>query len=284
MAVEENVKENTPKAEGEAQGVKYISLTEEELERLIKAAGREGAKKGVEAYERRKEKDKEELADKVKNSAKTIIIHYRQLKKMKNTSVTGTDTVTDPTLKEILDGILEQVRKEEFNLTSTNKNRIVTGMLLNHVDVQLENYKKECRKSKIQDIQRRYRVVERMFLQAEPVRAEDVAEEEQIDKSTVYRTLEKAYDDLAVLFFGIEGVKSIEVNRKPKKSGKKTMRNADTRNPRKCEKGALDKRRAKWYSDKSPISYVSPLKKALFFFCEGRVGRQKCRPLKTPEL
>ena len=29
---------------------------------------------------------------------------------------------------------------------------------------------------------------------------------------------------------GIEGVKSIEVNRKPKKSGKKTMRNADTRN------------------------------------------------------
>ena len=48
MAVEEIVKENTPKAEGETQGVKYISLTEEELERLIKAAGREGAKKGVE--------------------------------------------------------------------------------------------------------------------------------------------------------------------------------------------------------------------------------------------
>ena len=112
MAVEEKVRENIPQAEGEAQGVRYISLTEEELDRLMKAAGREGAKKGVEAYERRKEKDKEELADKVKNSAKTIIIHYRQLKKMKNTSVTGTDTVTDPTLKEILDGILEQVRKE----------------------------------------------------------------------------------------------------------------------------------------------------------------------------
>lgn len=82
MAVEEIAKENMPQAEGEGQGVKYISLTEEELEKLIKAAGREGAKKGVEAYERRKEKDKEELADKVKNSAKTIIIHYRQLKKM----------------------------------------------------------------------------------------------------------------------------------------------------------------------------------------------------------
>ena len=62
------------------------------------------------------------------------------------------------------------------------------------------------------------------------MRAEDVAEEEQIDKSTVYRTLEKAYDDLAVLFFGIEGAKSIEVNRKIKKSGKKSYAK------RKCDK------------------------------------------------
>lgn len=60
--------------------------------------------------------------------------------------------------------------------------------------------------------------------------AENIGKTHSIDKSTVYRTLEKAYDDLAVLFFGIEGVKTIEVNRKPKKSGKKTMRNADTRN------------------------------------------------------
>ena len=50
MAVEEIAKENTPKAEGEAQGVKYISLTEEELERLIKAQGRLGPMKGLDAY------------------------------------------------------------------------------------------------------------------------------------------------------------------------------------------------------------------------------------------
>ena len=43
MAVEEKVRENIPQAEGEAQGVRYISLTEEELDRLMKAAGREGA-------------------------------------------------------------------------------------------------------------------------------------------------------------------------------------------------------------------------------------------------
>lgn len=203
---------------------KFVTISEEELERLVKNAGREGAKKGVEAYEERQEKEREALADKVKNSAKSIIIHYRQLKRMKNTSVYNTDTVTDPTLKEIMDGILDRVRKEEFDLTSTNKNRIITGMLMNHVDVQLENYRKECRKARIPEVQRRYRVVEMMFLREDPLRAEDVAELEDIDKSTVYRTLEKAYDDLSVLFFGIEGVKSIEVSRNARKSKKKSTR------------------------------------------------------------
>ena len=220
--------EITAVAEEQIEEVKeekrYVVISAEDLDDLIKAAGKEGAKKGVEAYERRKEKEREEFADKVKNSAKTIIIHYRQLKKMKNTSVTDADTVTDPTLKEILDGILDRVRKEEFNLTSTNKNRIVTGMLMNHVDVQLENYKRECRKSKIQDIQRRYRVVEMIYLRENPMDLEEVAEQEQIDKSTVYRTLEKAYDDLSVLFFGIEGVKSIETRRSARNTKKKDMR------------------------------------------------------------
>lgn len=203
---------------------KFVVISAEDLDNLIKSAGKEGAKKGVEAYERRKVKEREELANKVKNSAKTIIIHYRQLKRMKSTSVTGTDTVTDPTLKEILDGILDRVRRDEFNLTSTNRNRIVTGMLMNHVDVQLENYKRECRKSKVQDIQRRYRIVEMIYLRETPLAIEKVAEQEQIDKSTVYRTLEKAYDDLAVLFFGIEGVKSIETRRSTRNSKKKNTR------------------------------------------------------------
>lgn len=211
-------------AENQKEEKRFVVISAEELEDLIKTAGKEGAKKGVEAYERRKEKEREEFADKVKNSAKTIIIHYRQLKKMKNTSVTDADTVTDPTLKEILNGILDIVRKEEFNLTSTNKNRIITGMLMNHVDVQLENYKRECKKSKIQDIQRRYRVVEMIYLRENPMDIEEVADLEQIDKSTVYRTLEKAYDDLSVLFFGIEGVKSIEIRRSARNTKKKNTR------------------------------------------------------------
>ena len=84
---------------------RYVVISEEDLDNLIRNAGREGAKKGVEAYEKRKEKEREELADKLRNSAKDVIINYRRLKGLKNTSVCDVDSVTDPTLKEILEGL-----------------------------------------------------------------------------------------------------------------------------------------------------------------------------------
>lgn len=206
-------------AEEETAQKKFV-LSEEELNQIAIIAAHEGAEKGVAAYKKEQEAAKVEYAERVKNSAKTLIIHYRRLKKMKDTSVCDTDTVTDPTLAEIFDNILDQVRRDEFNLTSTNRNRIITGMMMNHVDVQLENYRKECEKSKVPEVERRYRVVEMMFLQEQAMRADEVAEVEMIDKSSVYRTLEKAYEDLAVLFFGIEGVKISEIKKKKRASKK----------------------------------------------------------------
>lgn len=49
---------------------RYVVISEEDLDNLIRNAGREGAKKGVEAYEKRKEKEREELADKLRKSNK----------------------------------------------------------------------------------------------------------------------------------------------------------------------------------------------------------------------
>lgn len=56
-----------------------------------------------------------------KKQCKTLVQHYRQLKKMKDTSVYDPDTVTDLTLAGIFDYILDECRKEEFELTSTKR-------------------------------------------------------------------------------------------------------------------------------------------------------------------
>lgn len=213
----------------EKQEAKFVVLSEDEIAQMMKKAAREGAKEGIAAYESKQAIVMAERTEKVRNSAKTLVQHYRQLKKMKDTSVYDPDTVTDLTLAGIFDYILDECRKEEFELTSTKKNMLITGMLLNHVDTQLENYKRECEQSKIPDIERRYRVVEMMFLNEEPMKPDDVAEVENIDKSNVYRTLEKAYDDLTALFFGVEGLDVAEYRRK-KRMEKKAARKTGNKN------------------------------------------------------
>ena len=110
-------------------------------------------------------------------------------------------------------------------MTSIKKSTITTGVNMNHVDVQLENYKRECERSQIPDIQRRYRIVEMVYLSEEPMTIEEVAEVECIDKSNVYRTLEKAYDDLTALFFGVEGLDIAEYRRQ-----KRMEKRADRKN------------------------------------------------------
>ena len=192
---------------------KHIHITGEELRKIIKCEVREELK----AYEKEQEEIRRERAEQIRDNAKLLIVNYRKFKKMKDTSVYDVDTLRSPTLKELFENMLDQARKEEFTLTSTKRNKIITGMLMNHVDVQLDNYKKECEMSDIPDVNRRYRVIEMMYLREKPLKAEEVAEIECIDKSNIYRTLERAYDDLTVYFFGIEGIDVLKLRKRKHK-------------------------------------------------------------------
>ena len=165
-----------------------------------------------------------EHAERVRDDAKMLITHYRRFKRMENTSIYNADSVTNPTLMEILGNILGEIRREEFTLTSVKKNKIVTGMLMNHVDVQLENYKKECEMADEPEVQRRYRIVEMMYLRDKPLKIDEVANIEGIDPSNVYRTLKRAYEDLAMLFFGVE---ALDVSRTRRKKSNKDYSEGD---------------------------------------------------------
>ena len=111
---------------------------------------------------------------------------------------------------------------------------------MNHVDVKLEEYKKECRRSRIIDVQRRYRVIEMLYIREDRMSVEEVAEAEECDKSTIYRTLEKAYDDLTVLMFGIDGVITMGMKRQARKNKGKNGAKCEEKIIHKCEKDALD--------------------------------------------
>lgn len=78
--------------------------------------------------------------------------------------------------------------------------------MLNHIDAMLRTYEIICLTSKKPEEQRRYRVLEAMYIKEEPEHVEDIADRENIDVRTVYRDLDAACEKLSALLFGIQWI------------------------------------------------------------------------------
>lgn len=145
----------------------------------------------------------------VVNSAKMLLKNYRRFKKMTVSSVYGKDTSTNETLVELLELMQGIYRSGELEVVSIKDRVARTELMIEHIDAMLEVYKKDCNRSP--EGQRRYRVIYWMYLsEDESKTAEDIAEMENVVVRTVFRDIKTAYEELAVLFFGIDGVRFSE--------------------------------------------------------------------------
>ena len=98
-------------------------------------------------------------------------------------------------------------KSKEFEILSIKDKVVRTKMIMDHVDAMLEIYKRQCEHATDPEESRRYRVIEGLYLLPEPKTVRDIAEEEAITTSTVYRDCDKAYKRLSILFFGIDGAR-----------------------------------------------------------------------------
>ena len=181
---------------------KYM-IDEEQLNVIYETA----ARAGVEAYREEHEKAECERASRVLNNAKTLITNYRRFKDMCEKSVYDKNTTADMDLKDVLELMSGNFRDKDFTVLSIKEKVSRTKMIMEHVDSMLEVYRKHCEMSPDPEEMRRYRVIEKMYLAEEPWKPADIADEEAITVSTVYRDIDKACRKLAVLFFGIDGVR-----------------------------------------------------------------------------
>ena len=65
-------------------------------------------------------------------------------------------------------------------------------------------YKNRCLRSSKPEVQRRWRIIEALYLVEDDCSTADVAEKEFVTEKTVYNDLNKSYEELSELFFGID--------------------------------------------------------------------------------
>lgn len=180
-----------------------------ELEAVVRLASETAVSAYKKEIERQRENAHRERHRKVINSAKTLLKNYRRFKKMTVSSVYGKDTSTNETLVELLELMQGIYHSGELEVVSIKDRVARTELMIEHIDAMLEVYKKDCNRSL--ESRRRYRIVYWTYLsEDESKTADDIAEMENVAVRTVFRDIKIAYEELAVLFFGIDGVKFSE--------------------------------------------------------------------------
>ena len=181
---------------------RYV-LTEDQISNIAAIA----AQKGIESYKEEQKRSERERSSRVKNNAKLLVTNYRRFKAMCSNATYDQSTVSDDELSEILELMQGYHRSRDFELSSIKDRVVRTKMIMDHVDSMLEIFKRQCESAIDPEESRRYRVIEGLYLLPEPKSIRDIAEEEAITTSTVYRDCDKAYKRLAILFFGIDGLR-----------------------------------------------------------------------------
>jgi hypothetical protein len=131
---------------------------------------------------------------------------YRELKAHAECSVYDAFDAEEETTYNDLILMMEGRGRESFKVESIMESAALACVCVNHIEKMLEAYRVLCENSGRMDKKRRYRVLKAMHFDGEDKTAEEIADAENVCRSTIYADLEKAYESMKVLFFGLHGL------------------------------------------------------------------------------
>ena len=187
-----------------AKNGKTYSITEAQLEDMIKKASEAGA----EAYKKEQSQSARRKVDRMLYKTKVLLEKYTWLKAYAKNSV-----YTLEQAEKVNDGMadIEVLTKfgifdDDKTLHNLNRGVITVNMLMTHVDNMLEVYRENCESSASKTKQRQYRVVYNMYLAEEKKTTKEIAEMECEEVRTIQNDAKAAREDLTALIFGLDGI------------------------------------------------------------------------------
>ncbi len=180
------------------QAKKKPTVSKEIAEEVARIA----AEAAVKAYEEKRKADLEERDKKKFHNTKLLLQKYRWLRQYSDNAIYSLDQLS-PEEDEVL-GVLGLCPGEAKRVESIKNGLVFTRIIMTHVESMLGCYERTCKKSKKQEVQRRWRIIEKMYLSSTIDTAQNIADMEHISLSQVYYDIDNACEDLKQLFFGLD--------------------------------------------------------------------------------
>lgn len=170
-------------------------LTEEQ----IKIAARIGAETFRDSQLKMKKSDYEK---KLRNT-KLILENYRYLEDHVNVGLPKLDTEDEATVA--------MMPKWELSVYALIGYQSRSKLMIKYIDLVLDQYEEECKRSNDEMQKRRYRVVRALFLNRKTINRDRCAELFNIDHRTVNRDVQAAVHDLSILLWGADAINDMSM-------------------------------------------------------------------------
>lgn len=170
---------------------------------LVKMAAEIAAAKAIETVEKERVKSRKHRKDWRLRNTRLLLEHYQEFKQHAEHSFFSIQEAIESANQEAATYTEEISTKKDLYVKSIMLSAGRTGTLMEHVNQMLNLYRLQCQNSSTEK-QRRFRIIEKRYLGYKDKSIQDIAKEENIDKSTIYRDIEAAINDLSILIFGID--------------------------------------------------------------------------------
>lgn len=153
------------------------------------------------------EKLRDTRHDRRRANIKLLLRNYRDISKhVDDAAYEATQLDYDTTLQDILE-LMSSRKRDSFRVEAIRESVATAKIITGHMQKMLESYELSCQHFGKPEDRRRYRVIKAMYIDQKKLTIDEIADMENIDKSTAYRDIESATDKLAVLFFGVYGLR-----------------------------------------------------------------------------
>lgn len=173
-----------------------MHITEKQLKLITEVASREAVK----AHQEYMEKNERVKHDRRLRNVKLLLKNYRSFKKHCENVELDIERINARIAFVTIDS-------DEFKLESIRRSKEKTLVMVKYTEKMMEVYKVISENSDDQDELRRYQTVNSLYFTPDKKTVKEVSKCQNVAERTVYRDIEKACEDLAVLLFGIDGVR-----------------------------------------------------------------------------
>lgn len=175
------------------------SLSETQRKEIIEMASRVA----IEQYHKEADRMRQEAKDKRFHNTEMLMKNYRSFVVHSQKAVFDASQVEDDLdLDTLLDLMDCGGKGKKLSIISVQESAARTRTLVHHIDNMLGYFEQRCLKSNKPEDARRLRVIKALYIDDDEKSPQEIADEEQVDLSTVYRDNRAALRQLSALIFG----------------------------------------------------------------------------------